>query len=46
MVSFPKGIYMTYLVRHHIQIEMESVYNMIDRQLHEDEKMENAFLER
>lgn len=35
-----KGIYVTYLVRHHIQIEMESVYSMIDRQLQEDEKNE------
>ncbi|MBI5150295.1 MAG: hemerythrin domain-containing protein [Candidatus Omnitrophica bacterium] len=35
-----KGIYVTHLVRHHIQIEMESVYNMVDRQLHEDEKNE------
>lgn len=35
-----KGMYVTCLVRHHIQIEMESVYNMVDRQLHEDEKNE------
>jgi len=35
-----KGIYAVYLMRNHIQIEIESLYKPMDRQLHDNEKKE------
>lgn len=36
------GTYLIYLLRNHIQAETESVYKVVDRELHSDEKRELA----
>ena len=35
-----KGIYLVCLMRNHIQVENESIYKIIDQELHNDEKKE------
>ena len=40
-----QGIYMIYLIQHHIQVENESIYKIVDSELNHHEKKEFAQLQ-